>query len=79
MKPPISPIEAADVIDRFIEERSKYPDEWNDFVGGKRVDPRIKRYRDRCYELDPLVNRPGPMDIKAVAELKEIASILRGI
>ncbi|HEY3788805.1 MAG TPA: hypothetical protein VGL71_08125 [Urbifossiella sp.] len=71
--------EAADLIERFLNRVELYPQEWNDFVEAKRVEPPVEPYRKKCYELDPLVNRPGGPDLEAVEELKGIASALRKI
>jgi hypothetical protein len=69
--------EAGHLIERFLEARSLYPQEWNDFVETPQQDKEIEVYRKRCYELDPLVNRPGNPDPKAVAELKSVIETLR--
>jgi hypothetical protein len=66
--------EVADLIERFLEGRSLYPQEWNDFVDTAR---KYDKYRHECYELDPLVNCPGLRDPDAVARLKEIIRELR--
>lgn len=34
-------------------------------------------YRRRCYNLDPLVDRPDPVDEDAIAELRGILHELR--
>jgi hypothetical protein len=70
-------VEVADLIHRFLENRPAYPQEWNDFVECSQVDPTIEAYRKRCYTLDPLVNRPDPVDENAVAELRGILHELR--
>jgi hypothetical protein len=67
----------ADLIERFLEEKSLYPQEWNDFVDGSQRDQNIDSYRRRCDELDPLVNRPGEPDSEAVAELRSMIRLLR--
>lgn len=69
--------DAAGVIERFLSDTSLYPQEWNDFVDTPQSDKKIEWYRRRCYELDPLVNRPVNQDVSAVAELKSIAESLR--
>lgn len=69
--------EAAQVIERFLEHRSTEPQEWNDFVETPQHDKTVEDYRRRCYELDPLVNRPGDADPKAVAQLRSIMNSLR--
>lgn len=70
-------LEVADIIERFLQGESLYPQEWNDFVEASQRDKKIDAYRRRCYQLDPLVNRPGEMDPKAVAELKTMIDELR--
>lgn len=69
--------EVAELIARFLEGRSSYPQEWNDFVDTPQQEAAIDNYRRQCYELDPLVNRPGLPDSDAVAGLKELVQRLR--
>lgn len=69
--------EAAQVIERFLVGASSYPEEWPDFAETRQQDARVERYRKRCDELSPLVNRPGEMDEAAVAELRSIIRELR--
>ena len=69
--------EVAQLIERFLENKSRYPQEWNDFVDTPQEDSVIENYRRECYELDPLVNRPGVPDPDAVARLKGIIERLR--
>jgi hypothetical protein len=78
-KPLLRASEVADLIERFLDGTSIYPQEWNDFVEAGRVEPRVEPYRKRCEELDQRVNSPEPSDPDALAELKEIASALRKI
>jgi len=70
-------LEVADLIERFLQRKSLYPQEWNDFVDASQRDDMVESYRRRCYELDPLVNRPGDPDPDAVAELKTLVAKLR--
>jgi len=76
---PKAPSEAADLIVRFLEGRSRYPQEWNDFVECRHSDPRIEGFRKRCSEFDPLVNCPDPQGEAALQELRSIADQLRSI
>jgi len=69
--------EVAELIERFLEERSLYPQEWNDFVDTPQKDSAIDKYRRACYEVGPLVNRHGDPDPDAVARLKGIIEQLR--
>ncbi len=69
--------EAAQVIERFLEGRSLYDQEWNDFVDARQSDKRVESCRRRCDELAPLVNCPGPQDPAALAELHSIIRALR--
>ena len=69
--------EIADIIERFLEGRSLYPQEWNDFVESRHQDERLEVYRLRCDDLDPLVNSPDPMDPAAVAKLRRMIEELR--
>jgi len=80
MRVPLRGSEAADLIGRFLEGNLSYPQEWNDFVDrGRRVEQQVEPYRDRCDQLDPLVNRPGLPDPEALAELRRIVTVLRTI
>jgi hypothetical protein len=69
--------EIADLIERFLSGTSLYPQEWNDFVEHCQPDRNLETYRERCDELDPLVNCPDPQDAKALAELRRIVAELR--
>ncbi|MGC2637549.1 MAG: hypothetical protein WA294_10255 [Acidobacteriaceae bacterium] len=62
--------EVAGLIDRFLENRLAYPQEWNDFVACSQKDPDVELYRKRCDKLDPVVNRPDPVDRDALGELR---------
>jgi hypothetical protein len=75
----LNPTEAAEIIERFLNDSQNYPQEWNDFVDSKRGEPNVEVFRKRCDHLDPLVNCPGPRDEKALAELREIAMKLRAL
>jgi hypothetical protein len=79
MPKPQTPSEAAELIVRFLEGRSNYPQEWNDFVECRHFDPRIEAFRKRCDELDPFVNCPDPRDKDALQELRSIVGKLRSI
>ena len=72
-------LEMADLVERFLDERSLYPQEWGEFVDVPQHDKMLDFYRRRCDQLDPLVNRPGEMDPTAVAELREMIAELREI
>ena len=69
--------EIAQIIERFLNGRSLYPQEWNDFVESRHPDRKLDSFRKRCDELDPLVNCPDPQDVNALAELKNMADALR--
>jgi hypothetical protein len=69
--------EVAQLIERFLENRSLYPQEWNDFVDTQQKDKVIDKYRRECDGLDPLVNSPEDPDPEAIARLKEIINQLR--
>jgi hypothetical protein len=69
--------EVAGIIERFLENRSLYPQEWNDFVETLQRDKKTDTYRKRCYELDPLVNCPEDPDPEAIAELRSMVETLR--
>jgi hypothetical protein len=68
--------EAAALINRFVEGKLRYPQEWNDFIEAGKVEPQVEPFRRRCYELDPLVNRPGLPDEEALSELRNISKAL---
>jgi hypothetical protein len=68
--------ETARLVERFLEKNGIYPQEWNDFVETPQRDGTVETYRKRCYELDPLVNRPGEPDPRAVADLLSIVKAL---
>jgi hypothetical protein len=65
------------LIQRFLSDSLRYPQEWNDFVDTKQRKPESERYRRRCYELDPSVNRPGKVDEAALTELRTLAASTR--
>jgi hypothetical protein len=44
---------------------------------GKQRRPESERLRQRCNDLDPLVNRPGDVDELALAELRSMAASAR--
>jgi hypothetical protein len=73
----MTPFEIADLIQRFLDEKSLYPEEWVEFAETPQRDKSLDAYRKRCDQLDPLVNRPGDMDSKAVAELRSMIDELR--
>jgi hypothetical protein len=77
MNRPLNTREAANLIERFLEGRSNYPQEWNDFVEGMRVAPEVEPFRRRCDVLDPLVNCLGGPDVTAVTELRNVVQLLR--
>ena len=70
--------EVADLVERFLDNRESYPQEWNDFVESSDPDPTIDAYRKKCYDLDPLVNSQEPVDEDTVRELRRIIEELRG-
>ncbi len=43
--------EVAELIDRYLEKRSLYPQEWNDFVDTPQSNKEIEMYRRRCHQL----------------------------
>ena len=67
--------ETGDLIRRFLENRPSYLQEWNDFVEIRQRMASVELIRKRCYELDPLVNRPGIPNEDAVAELTFISQL----
>ena len=73
----MTPLEIAELIQRFLDEKSHYPEEWVEFAETPQHDKQLDVYRKRCDRLDPLVNRPGEMDPQAVAELRSMVDELR--
>ena len=69
--------QVADIIERFLNSNSLYPQEWNDFVECSEPNVRLDSYRKKCDELDPLVNCPDPQDPKAIEELRNMVDELR--
>lgn len=72
----MTPREMANLIERFLENTSLYPQEWNDLVETSQKSEEMDWHRRRCYELDPLVNSPARPDDGAVRELRVIVSEL---
>jgi hypothetical protein len=72
-----TPGQIANLIERFLNGTSLYPQEWNDFVECGQPDPTLDAYRCRCDLLDLLVNSPAPQDPAAVDELKIMIAELR--
>lgn len=72
-----TPMEMADIIERFLEGQSLDWTEWVEFTERRLSDERLDRYRKLCDDLDPLVNSPDPMDPVAVAKLRRIIEELR--
>lgn len=77
MRPSRTKTEVADLIERFLDNRENYPQEWNDFAESSDPDPTIDAYRKKCYDL-LTVNSHEPADEDAVRELRRIIEELRG-
>jgi hypothetical protein len=73
----LTALQMADLIERFLDRKSLYPQEWNDFVERSQRDRQMDKFRKRCYDLGPLVNHPGEPDPDAVAELRSLVATLR--
>lgn len=71
--------EIADLIERFLEDRSEYPQEWNDFVDSSQRNKDSESYRKQCYELDPLISRPEGPDPDAITKLRSLVQKLRSV
>jgi hypothetical protein len=69
--------EIADLIDRFLNNGSLYPQEWNDFVEHSQWDKELDKFRKRCDELNALVNSHVPPDQNAITELRAMVEVLR--
>lgn len=69
--------EMADLIERFLNRCSSYPQEWNDFIDTSQNHSGMDGFREICYRVDPLVNGEGPIDPSAVAELRRVIEVLR--
>jgi|GEM_PF-3355984 len=65
------------IIERFLSNSPRYPQEWNDFVEVKQRRPESERLRRRCCVLDPLVNGPRDGDESALVELRTMAAEAR--
>lgn len=76
---PKNAAEIADTVERFLNGRSLYPQEWNDFVECEHPNAHLDSYRKRCHELNSLVNCPDPQDPKALADLRGIVVELRSL
>ncbi len=72
-----NPAEIADIVQRFLDGTSVYPDEWNDFIKRENPNVRLDSYRRRCLDLDPFVNRTAQPDPKTQAELRKMVEELR--
>jgi hypothetical protein len=62
--------EIADLIERFLNDTSLYPQEFNDFVDCSHPDKLLDSYRRRCGLLDP-------RDPEALEELRNMVQELR--
>lgn len=62
--------EIADLIERFLNDTSLYPQEFNDFVDCSHPDKILDSYRRRCEVLDP-------RDPKTLEELRNMVQELR--
>jgi hypothetical protein len=69
--------DTACLIERFLEDRPQYAQEWNDFVDTPQRDEKVEVYRRRCYELDPLISQPGKPNPEATAELRSIIAAIK--
>ena len=67
----------ADLIERFLNNRLAYPQEWNDFIEGSQKSVQMDCYRKVCYEFDPLVNNHEPQDRMALEKLWNLIIELR--
>jgi hypothetical protein len=72
----LSHLETAQLIERFLEGNELYPQEWNDFVEVPQRHKETDVYRQRCYDLDPLVNSHETPDPEALAELQSMVGTL---
>jgi hypothetical protein len=78
-KKDMNSLEVARLIERFLGKQSSYEQEWNDFVDTPQENKDVEAYRKRCYQLDPLVNRPEAADLTAVEELRSMIEKLRSV
>jgi hypothetical protein len=69
--------DAGHIIERFLSNSLRYPQEWNDFVESKQRITETERVRLRCYQLDPLVNCPAEPAEAALGELRMMAASAR--
>jgi hypothetical protein len=67
--------QAAQIVEHFLDGSSLYPQKWHDFVETPQRNGAVESFR--CYQLDPPVDKPGSPDASAVAELRQILTVLR--
>lgn len=69
--------EVAQLIERFLDNQSLYPQEWNDFVDTPQTSPVIEAYRRQCEDLEHRFNYQSEPDEIALAQLQEMIVRLR--
>jgi hypothetical protein len=69
--------EVVQLIERFLDNQSLYPQEWNDFVDTPQSNPAIEVYRRQCEDLEHRFNHQGEPDEIALAQLREMIVRLR--
>ena len=74
---PKSATEMANIIERFLNNASMYPAEWNDFISHTHPDTRLDSYRKRCADLSAQIDSSASQDPKAQIELRGILYELR--
>jgi len=66
--------EIADLIERFLNDTSLYPQEFNDFVDCSHPDKILDSYRRRCEALDPRDPKTSEELRTMVQELRQLGS-----
>jgi hypothetical protein len=49
-----SPVKAIDLVDRFIDDKLRYPLEWDDFISWKNSNRSVEHLREQLAALEPL-------------------------
>ncbi len=79
--------QVADIIERFLSDTQRYPQEFNDFMDYRLSDPKLDGYRKRCEILhtdfeprrgeDP--QQHAQREAAAVRELERMVAELRSL
>lgn len=65
-------------MERFVNNESLYPQEWNDFIDCGQENPETEAIRRRCDEvIQPLLEEQGEVAEKAIAEVHAMIRWMR--